>query len=219
MSFKEKKYTIVKSAISKELADFVYNYFCMKRKVARFLFDNSYLSPFRSEFGTWADQQIPNTYSHYSDIAMETLLQQLLPVMKKETELDLIPTYSYARIYKKGDILHRHKDRSSCEISTTLNLGGDPWPIFLEPEKNVGIPGENGCTAESNNPGIKIDLEPGDMLIYSGCIFEHWREAFEGENCSQVFLHYNNVETQGNENIYDRRPFIGLPADFKKESH
>ena len=88
MSFKEKKYTIVKSAISKELANFVYNYFCMKRKVARFLFDNSYLSPFRSEFGTWSDQQIPNTYSHYSDIAMETLLQQLLPVMKKETELD-----------------------------------------------------------------------------------------------------------------------------------
>ena len=69
MSFKEKKYTIVKSAISKELANFVYNYFCMKRKVTRFLFDNSYLSPFRSEFGTWSDQQIPNTYSHYSDIA------------------------------------------------------------------------------------------------------------------------------------------------------
>ena len=219
MSFKEKKYTIVKSAISKELANFVYNYFCMKRKVTRFLFDNSYLSPFRSEFGTWSDQQIPNTYSHYSDIAMETLLQQLLPVMKKETELDLIPTYSYARIYKKGDILHRHKDRSSCEISTTLNLGGDPWPIFLEPEKNVGIPGENGCTAESNNPGIKIDLEPGDMLIYSGCIFEHWREPFKGQDCGQVFLHYNNVNTQGKQNIFDRRPFIGLPADFKKESH
>ena len=216
MSFKEKKYTIVKSVISKELADFVYNYFCMKRKVARFLFDNSYLSPFRSEFGTWSDDQIPNTYSHYSDIAMETLLQQLLPVMKKETELDLIPTYSYARIYKKGDILHRHKDRSSCEISTTLNLGGDSWPIFLEPEKNVGIPGENGATAESNNPGVKVDLEPGDMLIYSGCIFEHWREAFEGENCGQVFLHYNNVETQGNKNIYDTRPFLGLPSDFKK---
>ena len=29
---------------------------------------------------------------------------------------------------KKGDVLHRHKDRYSCEISTTVNLGGDsPW--------------------------------------------------------------------------------------------
>jgi len=218
MSFKEKKYTIVKSAISKELADFVYNYFCMKRKVTRFLFDNSYLSPFRSEFGTWSDDQIPDTYSHYADIGMETLLQQLLPVMKKETQLNLIPTYSYARIYKKGDILHRHKDRPSCEVSTTLNLGGDPWPIFLEPNSNVGTIDENKNYIPGDTPGIKIDLEPGDMLIYSGCIFEHWRNKFEGENCGQVFLHYNNIETQGEKNIYDGRPFLGLPADFKNEN-
>jgi hypothetical protein len=26
---------------------------------------------------------------------------------------------------RKGAILKRHKDRPSCEISTTLNLGGD----------------------------------------------------------------------------------------------
>jgi hypothetical protein len=39
--------------------------------------------------------------------------------MEKHTKLKLIPTYSYARIYKKGDVLHRHKDRFSCEISTT----------------------------------------------------------------------------------------------------
>ena len=57
---------------------------------------------------------------------------KILPKMQKETGLELIPTYSYARIYKKGDILKRHKDRPSCEISTTLNLGGDPWPIFID---------------------------------------------------------------------------------------
>ena len=33
---------------------------------------------------------------------------------------------------KNGDILKRHKDRPSCEISTTINLGGDPWPIFID---------------------------------------------------------------------------------------
>ena len=42
--------------------------------------------------------------------------------MEKIQNLKLNPTYSYARIYKTGDILHRHKDRFSCEISTTLNL-------------------------------------------------------------------------------------------------
>jgi hypothetical protein len=218
--FKEKKYTVIKSAISKELSNFIYNYFLLKRKVARTYFDQKFISPFTQYFGVWNDKQIPETYSHYGDIAMETLLEKLLPLMKEKTKLNLIPTYAYARIYKKGDILKRHKDRTSCEISTTLNLGGDSWPIYLSPDENVGIPekngGEKGITVSSNAKGIKVDLEPGDMLIYSGCILEHWREEFKGENCGQVFLHYNNVDTQGDKNIYDNRPHLGLVASFKK---
>ena len=133
MSFKKNKYTIIKKAISTELAKFCYDYFIMKRQVIRTMFDNNLISPFSKYFGTWEDPQVPNTYSHYADIVMETLLIKLLPVMEKETGLKLNPNYSYARIYKQGDILHRHKDRFSCEISTTLNLGGDSWPIYLEP--------------------------------------------------------------------------------------
>ena len=140
MSFQKNKYCVIKEAIPKEIAEFVYNYFLMKRQVARTYFDTRYISPFTTEFGVWNDEQVPNTYSHYADIAMETLLLRCLPIMEKTTKLKLYPTYSYARIYKTGDILHRHKDRFSCEISTTLNLGGDPWPIHLEPKKNVGIP-------------------------------------------------------------------------------
>jgi hypothetical protein len=69
---------------------------------------------------------------------METLLVKTLPVMKERTGLDLIPTYSYARVYEKGSILKRHKDRPSCEISTTLNLGGDfgQYTLILQ-ENNV----------------------------------------------------------------------------------
>jgi len=216
MSFKNKKYTIIKSAISKELADFAYQYLLLKRKVARTLFDNNFIPPFETMFGVWNDKQVPETYSHYADILMETLLEKVKPIMEEKTQLKLLPTYAYARIYKKDDVLKRHKDRMSCEISTTMNLGGDPWPIYLEPNKNVGIPGENGCTFKSTNPGIKVDLEPGDMLVYSGCILEHWREKFEGDNCAQVFLHYNNIETQGETNKYDGRPHLGLPSDLKK---
>tara|TARA_R100000406_G_scaffold63920_1_gene44788 strand:+ start:25 stop:483 length:459 start_codon:yes stop_codon:yes gene_type:complete len=150
---------------------------------------------------------------------METLLLQLGNLMEKKTELKLIPTYSYARIYKKGDVLKRHKDRPSCEISTTLNLGGDPWPIYLSPDENVGIAeldgGQKGITTSSNAKGLKVDLEPGDMLVYSGCVLEHWREEFKGDNCGQVFLHYNNFATQGENNKYDGRPHLGLPSDFR----
>ena len=124
-------------------------------------------------------------------------------------------SYAYARIYKKGDILHRHKDRFSCEISTTMNLGGDEWPIYLEAKKNVGTP-DDGFPAQSNNKGTKVILKPGDMLVYKGMILEHWREPFNGEDCAQVFLHYNNVESpNAEENMFDGRPHLGLPPYFK----
>jgi hypothetical protein len=148
---------------------------------------------------------------------METLLNEVKPIMQEKTGLKLIPTYSYARIYKKGDILHRHKDRFSCEISTTLNLGGDEWPIFIEAEQNIGTP-DNGFPAITENKGNKITLQPGDMLVYKGNLCEHWREEFTGENCGQVFLHYNNLATTGSENnIYDGRPHLGLPGYFRRK--
>tara|TARA_R100000995_G_scaffold18093_1_gene7363 strand:- start:1308 stop:1718 length:411 start_codon:yes stop_codon:yes gene_type:complete len=135
--------------------------------------------------------------------------------MEKHTGLKLNETYSYARIYKKGDVLRRHKDRYSCEISTTLNLGGDPWPIYLDPINNKRHT-EYTEYKEGTSSGLKIDLEPGDMLIYSGCELEHWREEFKGKDCGQVFLHYNRANSKlGKLNKFDRRPFIGLPAFFR----
>ena len=149
---------------------------------------------------------------------METLLKEVMPIMEKETGLKLIPTYSYARIYKKGDILHRHKDRFSCEISTTLNLGGDPWPIFIDPTGSNNVIDEyKGIHKPGAPKGVKVDLKPGDMLIYSGCELEHWREPFQGELCGQVFLHYN--EKDGQYHIpYDGRAMLGLPANFKDKN-
>ena len=217
MSFKKNKYSVLKKAISKEMADFCYAYFLNKRKVARFLFDQRYISPFTEEWGVWTDEQIPNTYSHYADLVMETLSQKVKPLMEKHTGLKLSETYTYARIYKQGDILPRHKDRFSCEISTTLNLGGDPWPIRLEPKKNVGVPDGKKITVTSNNKGILVNLKPGDMLVYRGMELEHWREEFQGDNCAQVFLHYNDQKSKdADKNINDRRPHLGLPSWFKK---
>jgi len=136
---------------------------------------------------------------------METLLERVRPKIEKETKLKLIPTYSFARLYKTGDILKRHKDRFSCEISATMFLGGEPWELYIEP------------SGQENKKGIKILQKPGDILIYSGCELEHWREAFKGKNCCQVFLHYNKAgSTQAKQNKFDKREFLGLPAYFKK---
>jgi len=217
MNFKKNKYVVIKKAISSELAKFVSDYFLLKRKVTRRFFDDRYISQFTEEWGVWNDQQVPETYSHYADIAMETLLQKVLPVMEKHTGYQLYPTYSYARIYKKGDVLKRHKDRFSCEVSCTLNLGGDKWPIFLEAKKNVGKPDNKKYFAESNNKGTSLLLNPGDCLAYHGELLEHWREAFQGEDCIQVFLHYNRKNALGaEENKFDKRLHLGLPSWFKR---
>ena len=207
MSFKKNKYTVIKKAISKDLAEYLANYFAMKKQVYDTCRQTRYISPFETIHGVYEkkDEQIPNTYCHYSDIAMETLMLKCQPGMEKATGLKLYPAYTYARIYKKGDELKRHKDRFSCEISTTMNLGGDDWPIYLEP------------SGETGKKGVKVDLKPGDMLVYRGCDLEHWRKPFQGKVCYQVFLHYNNVKTPGaKDNMYDKRPHLGLPQWFKK---
>ena len=137
--------------------------------------------------------------------------------MEEVTGLKLYPAYTYARIYKKGDELKRHKDRFSCEISTTMNLGGDDWPIYLEPNaKKGGVKPGVGYVSD-NTKGVRVDLKPGDMLVYRGVELEHWREKFKGKQCVQVFLHYNNRKTVGaKDNMFDKRPHLGLPSWFKR---
>ena len=205
--FKKNKYVVIKQAISKDLAAFVANYFSIKKQVYDTCRQARFISPYEVLLGEYegADGQIPHTYSHYSDIAMETLMLKCQAMMEKTTGLKLTPAYTFARIYKHGDILKRHKDRFSCEISTTMNLAGDPWSIYLEPSGKEGL------------KGIKVDLKPGDMLVYSGCELEHWRNKFKGKEHIQVFLHYNNRQTPGSkENIFDKRPHLGLPSWFKR---
>ena len=219
MSFKKNKYVIIKQVIDKDLALFLYNYFMMKRQVYDTCLNARFISPFETLLGGYegVNSQIPYTYSSYSDIAMETLLLKCQPLMEKTTGLKLYPAYTYARIYKKGDILKRHKDRFSCEISTTMNLGGDDWPIYLEPNFNKGGVKPGVGYVSENTKGIKVNLKPGDMLVYSGCELEHWREKFKGKDCTQVFLHYNNKKTPGSkDNMFDKRPHLGLPSWFKR---
>ena len=211
--FKDKKYLVIKKAISFELANFAFNYFLLKRDAAAWMYKNNYISKFTPGFGTWEDRQVPNTYSCYGDTFMETLMMKVLPLMQQHTGMNLVPCYTYARIYKKGDILKRHKDRPSCEISTTLHLGGEPWTIFLDPTGANYVVDEYKQIHKPNAPkGIPITLEVGDMLVYSGCDLEHWREPFEGEHCAQVFLHYNNIDGPfGTQNKFDKRPLLGIP--------
>jgi hypothetical protein len=113
--------------------------------------------------------------------------------MNKLVGEKLLPTYAYARIYKNGAELVKHKDRPACEVSVTLHLGSDgtSWPLgFTKPDETVALK----------------DLKPGEAVIYFGCISEHWRDgAFAGQEYGQVFLHYVRSTGRYVEHYFDRR--------------
>jgi hypothetical protein len=139
------------------------------------------------------DSQVPGTPAEWADPAFETLLEWSRPRAEEHCGLELFPTYSYFRVYKRGDALAKHTDRPACEISVSVNLGqapAEPWALHIE--------GPNGAQP--------VELMPGDALIYRGIDCEHWRERYEGERLGQAFLHYVDKNGPHAEWKFDKRP-------------
>lgn len=123
------------------------------------------------------DAQCPLSPATYNYKKFVELLVEKIPALSTIIDEPLLPTYSYARLYKNGDRLCPHRDSEACEISVTLHIGGDgtSWPLFLtRPDKRV----------------VSVDLKPGQAVVYLGIISTHWREKFTGQDYGQVFLHY-----------------------------
>ncbi len=141
------------------------------------------------------DPQVPGTPCAYGDFMMDDLLAGLLPQIEIASGLALFPTYSYFRAYKEGDVLKRHTDRPSCEVSVTLCLGfegGESWPLWVE--------GPGGVS--------RVSLGAGDALLYRGIECPHWRETYKGQLQIQVFLHYVNQKGPHAEWKFDKRETI-----------
>lgn len=139
------------------------------------------------------DTQVEKAFSGGSPAVTETLLDLMTPVLSNLLNCELYPTYSYLRIYLNGAVLDKHVDRHSCEISATVPIeseGPGNWPLCLQVDGGVK----------------KIELEPGDALIYKGIQIPHWREAFAGQRQVQIFLHYVRKGGQYSEFQFDKRP-------------
>jgi hypothetical protein len=215
MSFFKNNYQIIKKAVPKEVCKFLFNVSLVKREALKFINQRNLISPYDDKFGRLGDAQIPNpnTYTLYGDATFDTLLLVLQPTIEKILKKQVVVNYSYMRVYSKGDELKKHKDRYQCGTSVTLNLGGDEWPIFIEPDPKKGKREEIGKIVkytESDSKGVKIKLNQGDALLYNGILCEHWREPFKGNICNQVFLHYNISDEKAILNKYDGRPTLGL---------
>jgi len=140
------------------------------------------------------DRQIPLSFSHYGVPTCEALLHYLKPQFEEILEKSLDPCYTYSRIYYHKAFMEAHKDRPSCEFSSTINLfGGEEWPIY--------ITGYSGETSE-------VILQPGWGIVYNGTECEHWRNENPGSNVYQTFLHYVDANGPYRDFIFDKRQYI-----------
>tara|TARA_R110002153_G_scaffold89968_1_gene220022 strand:- start:718 stop:1269 length:552 start_codon:yes stop_codon:yes gene_type:complete len=177
---KDFKYKVVKNFFPEE-----------ERKLLSLYTEIKHRTNFTS-FGTEDDINNNLDTYFYGDPIFEAIMLRKKSLMEKEVGKKLLPTYSFWRMYTKFADLALHKDRPSCEISVTANIGSDgtKWPIFID-----------------ENP---IDIEQGDAVIYLGCELPHYRKEFNGDWCSQVFLHYVDEEGPNKEYYMDKRNYWGM---------
>lgn len=141
---------------------------------------------------------IASSISWYADPLVEVILRNSVSEVEAATGLQLDPTYSFTRVYQKGDELKPHVDRPACEISVTSHIAtvGKPWPIYMK--------------APGKEPTVHY-LEPGDACIYRGCEVTHWREkAVDTDFNVQVMLHYVDKNGSNADHKFDKRASLGL---------
>lgn len=167
--------------------------------VDKIIINNSLLKQERQE-------GIENADGLYNLQMSEMLLLYFTKHMSNIFEKKLIPTYSYTRIYYKGQNLFKHTDRPSCQYSMTLNIGSsseEAWPFF--------------CRSKliENAKETKIHNEMFTPIVYMGEKVTHWREALKKNFSTHVFLHYVDREDPAYKKYwYDGRKYIG--SDIKK---
>ena len=128
--------------------------------------------------GNLDDGQVPGSPSFYQDREVVKLQKKLLPALEAAIDMQLLPVFSYHRVYRKGAILRAHKDSSRAEISASINLGqrGEPWDLWL--------------LDYEENPH-KVTLAPGDALLYNGLNLCHWRGKLTASDfVSQIMFHF-----------------------------
>tara|TARA_R100000030_G_scaffold33785_1_gene25200 strand:- start:2043 stop:2657 length:615 start_codon:yes stop_codon:yes gene_type:complete len=161
------------------------------------------------------DLQTNSLVGVYGDALMETLLDLSTPVIESNVGKKLFPTYSYFRIYEKGDDLKIHVDRESCEYTVALCLGCDPieepYELFIGEKDDQSDYKYYNKKGEYNKYRIdnKFSMLPNNAVIFKGMDKVHWREPSKHDHFITVFLHYVDQEGPYKDYQYDQRSCLG----------
>ncbi len=187
--FQDKRYLFLKGVLPPPLLEYLKVYYAIQLA--------------NGEFGR--DAQCPSSLSLGCDPGLDAVLEWLRPTLEKLVGFRLAPTYSYTRVYAKGEELVRHRDRDACEISVTAAIqipkGAAASVIHLKP------PGARE---------VKVEMSEGDGCVYAGTEVEHWREKFREKGYTQLFLHF--IRRRGRhypELVFDGRERLGSRS-FKR---
>lgn len=185
-SLEKNGFIFIKNFLDKELCNFAKVYFKIKSDAMDYDIDH----------------QCPLSKSWYGDPFTETILLTSTPALTEYTGLNLLPQYSYTRIYSKGEELVKHKDRGSCDFTATICLGipsnEEINPLCIENKED-----------EDNH--YEFELEEGDLLIFTGTTHEHWRPPLTNSWYLQTFIHYINGSEDKPTTLWDGRAGIGFP--------
>lgn len=185
LEFKDKGYLVVRNFIPKELCKFSQVYYKIRQDTLEYDID----------------EQCPKSKSFYADPFCETLLLTSCKKLSELTGLNLLPTYSYTRVYGTDEELVIHTDRPECQYSATLTLG--------RPSKEKISPIYMSENADGSNAS-ELLLEEGDLCIYMGNKMYHWRKPFENSWYLQTFLHYVDADDKYGNRLYDGRRTLGI---------
>ena len=102
--FQQKGFEVVKGFIPPFFSLYLRNYFTLRAQ---------------NDPSLGGDSQAPNSHCVYGDPAFDMVMAMSTQDIGKIVGKNLVPQYTYARIYKNGSVLERHSDRPECN---TLSL-------------------------------------------------------------------------------------------------
>jgi hypothetical protein len=189
--FREQRYLFVKGLLPPPLLEYLKVYYGI-------LLADDYFSH---------DDQCPSSLSLSGDPGLDAVLEWIRPELGRLVGFSLAPAYSYTRRYAKGELLDRHRDRASCEISVTTSIHipkrAGPSVLYLKPP---------------NGRKTKVEMLEGDGCVYAGSEVEHWRDRFRVDGYIQLFLHF--ISRRGPHYpkfLFDGRERLGTTAKKRPE--
>ena len=147
---------------------------------------------------------------------METLLWGLTPIMSQLVGRDLLPSYTYFRIYLKGDICRVHSDRPSSEfgLSMTLEYSDDQiWDLQLGKERIDSLYPLSDDFGTMDYASIEMGV--GDAVLYQGSHYAHGRmQPNPNAWSAHLFLFFVDRNGPYSKHAFDEKQFDRVDFTF-----